>query len=328
LHNGKYTAAETADFRERSVTRARRFAKKDGHIMEALPADHIEDDTAVLRVVEPPRQRVPLVFASPHSGRDYPAEFVAQSRLDARTLRRSEDSFVDELYAGVAELGAPLIAALFPRAYCDPNREPYELDPAMFSDPLPEHANTRSPRVLAGLGTIARVVASGAEIYAGRLSVAEAESRIARCYRPYHRRLRQMVERTRDAFGWSLLIDCHSMPSVGSPMDRESVAGGVDVVLGDCFAAACSPVFTQVAEDTFARLGYRVVRNAPYAGGFTTRHYGQPRQGSHALQIEISRALYMDETEHRHGPGFAKVRGDLERVAAALAAAAEEFGQP
>lgn len=295
--------------------------------MDTMPAEIMNDDDAVLRVFEPPRQTVPLVFSSPHSGRDYPAEFVAQSRLDARMLRRSEDSFVDELYAGVVALGAPLIAALFPRAYCDPNREPYELDPAMFSGTLPDHANTRSPRVLAGLGTIARVVASGAEIYAGRLPVAEAESRIARCYRPYHRRLRDLVETTRAAFGWSLLVDCHSMPSVGGPMDRDSGLSRVDVVLGDCFAAACSPLFTQVAEDTFSQLGYRVVRNAPYAGGFTTRHYGQPRLGSHALQIEINRALYMDEANHCHGPDFARVRADLERVAAALAAAAVEFGR-
>jgi len=295
--------------------------------MDTMPAEIMNDDDAVLRVFEPPRQTVPLVFSSPHSGRDYPAEFVAQSRLDARMLRRSEDSFVDELYAGVVALGAPLIAALFPRAYCDPNREPYELDPAMFSGSLPDHANTRSPRVLAGLGTIARVVASGAEIYAGRLPVAEAESRIARCYRPYHRRLRELVEATRAAFGWSLLVDCHSMPSVGGPMDRDSGLSRVDVVLGDCFAAACSPLFTQVAEDTFSQLGYRVVRNAPYAGGFTTRHYGQPRLGSHALQIEINRALYMDEANHCHGPDFARVRADLERVAAALAAAAAEFGR-
>lgn len=314
------------------MTRAGRFAKKDGQALDAMPAETMpiemtNDDDAVLRVFQPARQLVPLVFASPHSGRDYPAEFVAQSRLDARMLRRSEDSFVDELYAGVVDLGAPLIAALFPRAYCDPNREPYELDPAMFSGALPEHANTRSPRVLAGLGTIARVVASGAEIYAGRLPVAEAESRIARCYRPYHNRLRGLVDSTRAAFGWSLLVDCHSMPSVGGPMDRDSGLSRVDVVLGDCFAAACSPLFTQVAEDAFSQLGYRVVRNAPYAGGFTTRHYGQPRQGSHALQIEINRGLYMDEGRHCHGPDFAAVRSDLQQVAAALAAAAREFGR-
>ncbi|RAU22464.1 N-formylglutamate amidohydrolase [Paramagnetospirillum kuznetsovii] len=286
------------------------------------------DESSVLTVRAPSRQSVPVVFSSPHSGRDYPEAFVAASRLDAKTLRRSEDSFVDELYACVPELGAPLISARFPRAYCDPNREPYELDPVMFSGPLPRHANTRSPRVVAGLGTIARVVASGAEIYAGKLSVAEAEARIAQYYRPYHDRLGALVGETREKFGWSLLVDCHSMPSVGGPMDRDSGLSRVDVVLGDCFGASCDSIFTETAEAAFEELGYRVVRNTPYAGGFTTRHYGDPGHGSHALQIELNRALYMVESEHAHGPRFAQVQGDLRRVAAALCAAAAGFGAP
>ncbi|MDO8606350.1 MAG: N-formylglutamate amidohydrolase [Phaeospirillum sp.] len=284
-----------------------------------------QDDSSVLTVRAPLRQTVALVFASPHSGRAYPAEFIAASKLDPKTLRRSEDSFVDELYSCAPDHGAPLISAVFPRAYCDPNREPYELDPAMFAGPLPGHANTRSPRVLAGLGTIARVVASGAEIYSAKLPVAEVERRITRCYLPYHDCLRRLVEETRAAFGWSLLVDCHSMPSVGGPLDRDSGLSRVDVVLGDCFGAACSPLFTQVAEDAFSRKGYRVVRNTPYAGGFTTRHYGQPRQGSHALQIELNRGLYMNEAEHLHGPGFGQMQADIEDVVASLARAASEF---
>ncbi len=283
------------------------------------------DDSSVLTVRAPLRQTVPLVFASPHSGRDYPADFVAASKLDPKALRRSEDSFIDELYACAPDQGAPLISAVFPRAYCDPNREPYELDPAMFTGPLPGHANTRSPRVLAGLGTIARVVASGAEIYAGKLSVDEAEQRIARCYKPYHDRLRRLVDDTRAAFGWSLLVDCHSMPSVGGPMDRDSGLSRVDVVLGDCFGAACSPVFTQVVEDAFRLRGYRVVRNTPYAGGFTTRHYGHPRESSHALQIELNRGLYMDETEHQHSSGFGQLQADIEGVVMALIDAVNEY---
>jgi N-formylglutamate amidohydrolase len=280
------------------------------------------EDAAVLRVQVPLRQTVPLVFASPHSGRDYPAEFVAASRLDPNSLRRSEDSFVDELFAAAPGAGAPLISALFPRAFCDPNREAYELDPAMFTGPLPEHANTRSPRVAAGLGTIARVVASGAEIYSGRLPVSEVEHRIGRFYQPYHARLRELVDRSRVLFGWSLLIDCHSMPSIGGPMDHDSGLSRVDVVLGDCFAASCSPVFTQLVEDSFRALGYRVVRNTPYAGGFTTRHYGRPRHGSHALQIELNRGLYMDEGTHERNAGFANLQADVEKVVQALASAA------
>lgn len=292
--------------------------------MDTMPTAAL-DTTSVLKVIEPTRQTVPLVFASPHSGRDYPADFVASSRLDPQALRRSEDSFIDELFSGAPGFGAPLIGALFPRAYCDPNREAYELDPSMFNGPLPDHANTRSPRVLAGLGTIARVVASGAEIYAGRIDVAEVERRIATCYRPYHDRLRQMVERTQELFGWSLLVDCHSMPSVGGPMDRDSGLSRVDVVLGDCFAAACSPLFTQVVEDAFRAQGYRVVRNTPYAGGFTTRHYGHPRRRSHALQIELNRSLYMDEATHERGTGFGRLQADLDVVVRTLAMTVSEY---
>jgi len=286
----------------------------------------VEDDD-VLRVLTPERQTVPLIFSSPHSGRGYPDAFVAESRLDPQTLRRSEDSFIDELYQGVVRWGAPLLCALFPRAYCDVNREPCELDPTMFVGALPLNANTRSPRVLAGLGTIPRVVASGSEIYARKIPVAEAERRIATCYHPYHRRLKHLVDTTRTAFGWSLLVDCHSMPSVGGPMDRDSGLSRVDVVLGDCYGESCSPEITRAAELAFQALGYRVVRNTPYAGGYVTRAYGRPRLASHALQIELNRALYMNEALHQHGPAFEQVRADIDRVVAALAALAAE-GKP
>jgi N-formylglutamate amidohydrolase len=289
------------------------------------------DHSRVYAVYAPAEQTVPLVFASPHSGRDYPEDFVASSRLDPVTLRRSEDCFVDELFASAPPHGAPLIAAQFPRAFCDPNREPYELDPGMFTGPLPSNANTRSPRVAAGLGTIARVVANGAEIYDGKLPAAEAERRVAQFYRPYHTRLRELVEATRARFGWSLLVDCHSMPATGTPGDRNSGPSRIDVVLGDCFGASCAAPITQVVEDAFRDLGYRVVRNTPYAGGFTTRHYGQPRAGSHALQIEINRALYMGEDDPSgpvHGPGFARMKADIDTVVKALAVLVDERSFP
>lgn len=284
------------------------------------------DDESVLTVLVPRERTSPLVFSSPHSGRDYPDDFVASSRLDPRSLRRSEDSFVDDLFACAAEFGAPLLSARFPRAFCDPNREPYELDPAMFSGPLPGYANTRSPRVAAGLGTIAKVVASGAEIYRAKLPVAEAERRVAHYYRPYHRRLQNLLDETRSLFGWALLVDCHSMPSVGGPLDRDQGSSRVDVVLGDCFGASCAPIITQVAEECFAGRGYRVVRNTPYAGGFTTRHYGRPASGCHTLQIEINRALYMDESLHAKTGGFATLAADVKDVVTALVALARDHG--
>lgn len=166
-----------------------------------------------------------MVFASPHSGRDYPADLLAASRLDASSLRRSEDSFVDELFGDVPALGAPLIKALYPRAYLDPNREPYELDPTMFAEPLPAHVNVTSARVAAGLGTIARVVANGAEIYARKLSFAEAERRVQTLYRPYHAALRRLIDDTVARFGYCMLVDCHSMPSGGGDPNRPAAAG-------------------------------------------------------------------------------------------------------
>jgi len=271
-------------------------------------------------VLAPRTQTLPLVVASPHSGRNYPPAFVAASRLDRLSLRRSEDSFVDELFAFVPDLGAPLLRAHFPRAYVDANREPFELDPRMFLEPLPAYANTRSPRVAAGLGTIARVVASGADIYRDKLRVAEAMHRIRTYYWPYHNALRHLIETTQRTFGGCILLDCHSMPSVGGPMDRDAGHCRVDFVLGNCHGTACSPRVLQTADAVLRRLGYHVTRNAPYSGGFVTRHYGRPEQGVHALQLEVNRALYMDEGSLRRTAGLERLSGELQALVQALGA--------
>jgi N-formylglutamate amidohydrolase len=262
-------------------------------------------------VLAPACQSLPVVVASPHSGRRYPEDFLAQSRLDPLTLRKSEDSFVDEIVGRAPNLGAPLIRALFPRAFVDPNREPFELDPAMFEAPLPDYANTRSPRVAAGLGTIARVVANGAEIYEEKLSVAEGIERIRRYYLPYHESLLALVEETRQRFGRCLLLDCHSMPSIGGPLDRDPGSPRVDIVLGDCHGSACRPEVMEAAAREFTRKGYAVTRNTPYSGGFVTRHYGRPAKGVDALQIEINRALYMDQIRIERAPGMQRLIDDL-----------------
>jgi N-formylglutamate amidohydrolase len=260
----------------------------------------------VLDVHEPAARRLPLVLASPHSGSEYPADFVAASRLDPLALRQSEDSFVDELFAAAPQLGAPLLSARFPRAYLDVNREAYELDPAMFSDALPSYVNAGSPRVRIGLGTIARIVANGENIYAGRLRFADAERRIECLYHPYHQALHRLVQETAAMFGGCLLVDCHSMPS-GSGCGQ----GGADIVLGDCYGAACAPCIIEAARLLLAERGFRVAINAPYAGGFTTGFYGRPRTHRHALQIEINRALYMDERSYCRRPSFAQLVEDL-----------------
>jgi N-formylglutamate amidohydrolase len=267
-------------------------------------------------------QRLPLVFASPHSGSVYPESLRTASRLTGHALRKSEDCFVDEIVAVAPVLGAPLIRALFPRVYVDPNREPFELDPAMFDGQLPDYANVRSPRVAAGLGTIARIVADGEPIYRDKLPVAEAMRRISTCYRPYHAALAGLVEETRRRFGFAILVDCHSMPSTGlSPIGsgrglRKDAR--IDTVLGDCFGTSCSPAVTERCEALLRGLGYSVVRNHPYAGGYTTRHYGRPREGVHAIQIEINRALYMDERTLERKPHLTVLAEQMRQLIAGM----------
>lgn len=285
----------------------------------AFDADLFELFERPLSVEAPRKQRVPFVFSSPHSGRCYPDGFVSASNLDPVTLRRSEDCFVEDLFGGVVALGAPLLHARFPRAFLDANREPYELDPAMFAEPLPPHVNTRSLRVAGGLGTIARVVADSAEIYREPLAYAEAEQRIRHLYMPFHETLRGLLEGTLAAFGCAILIDCHSMPSVGGPADDDNGADRPDIVLGDRYGTSCAAALTAEAERILTGLGYSVVRNNPYAGGFNTEHYGKPARGLHALQIEINRALYMDEDRLERNQGFVQVRKDMSAFAAALA---------
>src|SRR5215212_11750293 len=197
-----------------------------------------------LELRQPQTRVLPLVLASPHSGADYPSGLLAASRLDPVTLRRSEDSFVNDLFGAAPKLGAPLLAARFPRAYLDVNREPWELDPTMFSDALPNYVNSRSPRVRMGLGTIARVVASGEEIYARKLRFAEARIRVEMLYHPYHQALRKLVLDTQAAFGGCLLIDCHSMPSAASEVGGQ---GPADIVLGDCHGTSCAPEIVAAA---------------------------------------------------------------------------------
>ncbi|WP_342360947.1 N-formylglutamate amidohydrolase [Terrarubrum flagellatum] len=265
----------------------------------------------------PEEVTLPLVFSSPHSGSVYPPNFVEQSRLDARGLRRSEDAFVDSLFKPVVAMGAPLLAARFPRAYLDLNREPYELDPQMFEGRLPPFANTRSMRVAGGLGTIPRVVGESQEIYARRLPAEEATRRVEALYKPYHASLRRLMDQAHAEFGFAILIDCHSMPSTSFGKDEPARA---DIVLGDRFGTSCSGMITDSLEAELRNRGLSVLRNKPYAGGFITEHYGRPARSRHAIQIEINRALYMDERALARHEGF-------DRLAVLLADAMRAFGE-
>ena len=267
-------------------------------------------------ILEPAEWSGPVVFNSPHSGNVYPPAFLAASRLDLASLRRSEDSFVDELALGVVRRGYPLMRAHFPRCYVDVNREPYELDPRMFEGRLPSFANTRSMRVAGGLGTVARVVGDAQEIYGGRIPVDDAIRRIESLYKPYHRALRRLFTRIHRDFGAAVLIDCHSMPSTAGAKDERPRS---DIVLGDRYGTSCAAAVAETAEATLRARGYSVSRNKPYAGGFITEHYGNPASGLHAIQLEFNRAIYMDERRRERGPRFAQIASDFTVLADALA---------
>lgn len=276
-------------------------------------------------LVRPERPASPIIVASPHSGRRYDPSFLESSRLDGVALRKSEDSFVDELVSAAPDLGIPLLMADFPRAYCDVNREAWELDPAMFEDRLPSFVNTTSPRVAAGLGTIARVVASGEPIYRAKLKFAEAERRIACCWMPYHRALESLIGETRACFGGCLLLDFHSMPGLpdAALSMGDSRRRGPDIVLGDAFGTSCARPLIDHVEYSLRRHGLSVRRNDPYAGGYITRHYGRPREHVHVVQIEIARPLYMNERRIEKHQGFEDIRLAMTTLIRDLSAMAE-----
>jgi N-formylglutamate amidohydrolase len=266
-------------------------------------------------VAAPADQSLPFVFNSPHSGAAYPLAFLTASRLDRRRIRLSEDTHVDHLFAHVTAFGAPLLRAHFPRAYLDVNREPYELDPKMFTGRLPSYANVRSIRVAGGLGTIARVVAEAEEIYASPIPVEEALDRIEAIYKPYHAVLRRLLAQTHVRFGAAVLVDCHSMPSTVRGQDPRQRA---DFVIGDRYGTSAARSLVEHAADTLAGFGYTVAVNKPYAGGFITEHYGRPARGLHAVQVEVNRALYMDERTLAPHDGYHRLAADLARFTGAL----------
>lgn len=282
------------------------------------------DPNEAFEIIAPDRPAAPLVFNSPHSGSRYPASMLARTHLDARAVRQSEDTYVDRLFASAVAGAAPLLLAHFPRAWLDVNREPFELDPKMFSGALPSFANTRSARVASGLGTIPRLVADGKAIYTDRLPVAEALDRIETVYVPYHRALRRLLDRTYESFGVAILVDCHSMPSTV----RTGTLRKADFVLGDRHGSSCAGALTDLVESALVRRGYDVSRNRPYAGGFITEHYGRPKHGTHAIQIEINRALYLNERTLERSKGYDALEADLAGLAAELVRDAHDAVDP
>jgi N-formylglutamate amidohydrolase len=279
-------------------------------------------------ILAPKSWTAPAVFNSPHSGKCYPPELLQMTRLSAKTLRKSEDCFIDELFMACTELGAPLLRALVPRAYIDLNREAYEFDPRMFSSELPGYMNTGSPRVAGGLGTIPRLVAEGEEIYRERLDINDALQRVENIYRPYHRTLNALVNEVVANTGTVLLMDCHSMPSNATSAVPSSNPPTVDVVIGDRYGVSCPEEITSFVESLLRSEGLRVVRNKPYAGGFITQNYGAPKLGRNALQIEICRGLYMDEAKLEKNSGFQPLQAALRQIMKTLLDTFTEFAVP
>jgi N-formylglutamate amidohydrolase len=270
---------------------------------------------------QPQERTTSVVFSSPHSGADYPQEFLRQSVLDARTIRSSEDAFVDQLFAAAPDFGAPLLAARVPRAFVDLNRAIEELDPALVEG---VGRSAHNPRISSGLGVIPRVVANGRAIYRGKITRAEAEARLRQSWMPYHGQLRRLLTQAEHRFGEAILIDCHSMPheaieTISAPGVRRP-----DVVLGDRFGAAAGPEVVDRIEAAFAGAGLRVVRNTPFAGAYITQAYGRPSRNCHVVQVEIDRSLYMDEREIRPNRRFDAFRRLMTSVVAEITA----IGQP
>ncbi len=278
-------------------------------------ADFAETGSPPFEVIQSAEQRVPYVFNSPHSGRRYPKSFVESSKLSSHSLRGSEDVMVDELFSSVVRIGAPMLRANFPRCWLDVNREPYELDPLLFNERLPGHANSRSMRVAGGLGTIPRLVSENQPIYRKTPKLSDALWRIENIYRPYHDALRKLIAKTAVEFGYCVLVDCHSMPSHGGKKEQ---GRRPDLIIGDRYGTSCHGSITSNLVSGFVKHGYSAARNKPYAGGFITEHYGRPLKGLHTVQVEVNRALYMDEGRLELSDGFSLLQNDIRKVVSDL----------
>lgn len=269
------------------------------------------------QVMRPMRRTTSVVFASPHSGRSYPADFLDRAAIDTLQIRSSEDAFIDLLFAAAPLQGAPLIVAGAPRAYVDLNRSSDELDPALVEG---VRRSAHNPRIASGLGVIPRVVANGRAIYSGKIPWAEAQARIDGYWRPYHGMLQGLIDEAHLAFGEAILVDCHSMPHEAMETAGPPGMPRADVVLGDRFGAAASASVVERIEAAFASAGLRVARNMPFAGAYVAQHYGRPSRRQHAVQVEIDRALYMNEATVEPLADFDAFRRVLAGVIAEIAA--------
>jgi N-formylglutamate amidohydrolase len=276
---------------------------------------------ASLRILEPQGEPAPVVFDSPHSGTDYPDDFGTIAPL--AILRRSEDAFVDELFAAAPEHGAALIAALFPRIYIDPNRDLIDLDPAMLDGPWPDPL-VPSRKTELGVGLVWRIMPPDSRLYDRLLSVAEVRGRIDRCWKPYHHAVANAIDETHRRFGKVWHVNCHSMPAMGNAASEDGPVPRAEFVLGDRDGTTCEPGFTAFVAGALRDLGYDVKINQPYKGVELVRRYSDPEKGRHSLQLEVNRKLYMDERTIRKNAGFGETQANLSKLVAAICAYAQE----
>lgn len=272
--------------------------------------------TRPFSVTMPQMRTTSVVFASPHSGRDYPPDLLRDTILNDRLLRSSEDAFVDQLFATAPDHGAPLLVANAPRAYVDLNRGADELDPALIKDVRRAVSN---PRIASGLGVIARVVAGGRAIYRGKMTLKQAQDRLDRYWYPYHQALQDLLDSSCDQFGEAILIDCHSMPHEACATMVNAKTPRPQIVLGDRFGASAAPEIVDQVEQAFQRAGFVTARNVPFSGAYIAQHYGRPSRRQHVIQVELDRALYLDERNIRPLPGFEQLRQNLSQVVAEIA---------
>jgi N-formylglutamate amidohydrolase len=271
---------------------------------------------AAFTIVRPFRRETSVIFSSPHSGRDYTPAFLDATLLDAQMIRSSEDAYVDQLFEAAPACGAPLLSARVPRAFLDLNRAPDELDPALIEGVA---RSPHNPRVSSGLGVIPRVVANGRPIYRGKMTLAQAEARIAEVWHPYHTALRRLLDESHAQFGEAILIDCHSMPHEAIEAHARPGNPRPDVVLGDRFGAAAGRDVMERVEAAFASAGLRVARNSPFAGAYITQAYGRPSRRQHVVQVEVDRALYLNEATIALRPDFAAFQQVITGVVAEIA---------
>ena len=265
-------------------------------------------EAPAVEVLSPSNQLIPFVFSSPHSGCCYPKSFLSATQLDTHHIRQSEDAYVDYLFSEVVDKGATLIRANFPRAFLDVNREPYELDPNMFDCNLPTYINSNSKRATGGIGTIPRIVGKSQEIYNQPLDLNEVLNRIENLYQPFHTILQNTLENIHDQFGYVVLFDCHSMPTIYP--DNTKIFRP-DFILGDRFGRTCSKNLIEITEEIFRSFGYSVGRNNPFAGGYITEKYGKPDLGYYSIQIELSRDLYLNGSDITLTPNAETVKSNL-----------------